>query len=138
MDRQPKRAVSFLKTRAVEGPYRYCHALLKFPQHILVAENPLVEDREVDEAFVAFFNESYRLECSSPTGDILLGKMCHYFPEVRKHGGHFLLNSHRAFQTENQLTSPSVSLPKKPTTEVQKTCGQQHGRDVLCLVRECP
>ena len=36
--------------------------------------------------------------------------------------------------TGNQLTSPSVSLPKRPTTEVQKEGGQQHGRVVL--VRE--
>ena len=38
--------------------------------------------------------------------------------------------------TGNQLTSPSESLPKRPTTEVQKACGQQHGRVALCLVRE--
>ena len=70
------------ETPLLGGFFRHCHALLMFPQHTLLAENPLVADAEVDKAFVAFFNEKYRLEYSRPTGDILLGKMCHYFEEV--------------------------------------------------------
>ena len=132
-----------------------------------MAESPLVADAQVDEAFVAFFNEKYRQEYCRLTGDILLGAMCLYFPEVGKHGGGleppYTAEEQRSPRADsadsgilatevpehrrllavggdaplqtltiqkghiqipfsgNQLTSPSVSLPKRPTTEVQKT-----------------
>ena len=57
----------------------YQQALQEFLQHTLVASNALVADTEVDEAPVAFFNEKYRLGCSTSKGDILLGAVCHYF-----------------------------------------------------------
>ena len=45
-----------------------------------------------------FFNEKYRLDYSSSTGDILLGAVCYYFLDYGKHGGHFLPRSHCALQ----------------------------------------
>ena len=94
MDRHTEKSLCFLEVHAVKNSVRYHQALQEFLPHTFVAENPLVADAEIDEALVAFFNEKYRLGYSSSTGDILLGKMRHYFLDVGDHGGHFLPRSH--------------------------------------------
>ena len=90
---------------------RHHQALQEFLHHTLVADNPLVADAEVGEALVAYFNEKYRLVYSSFAGHILLGAMCHYFPESGKLGGHFLPRSHRALQGWKRRTPPRSRDP---------------------------
>ena len=120
---------------------RYHQALQEFLQHTLVTENPLAADAEVDDAFVAFFNEKYRLGCSSSAGDILLGAMCHYFP------GSFLTtlpSCPPGLEAPPPAEEPGPSCvvlvdsadSVRPTAEVQNICDQRHGRVVLSLVRE--
>ena len=132
--RHSEKHLPFLELHRVKNTARYHQTLQEFLKHTLVADTPLVADAEVDEALVAYFIEKYRLGYSSSAGDILLGAMCHYFPEIGKHGGHFLPRSHRAppgleapHPAQEQGSSRVVHMgsvdPGIPATWASTCCG---------------
>ena len=88
-----------------------------------------------------------RLGYSSSTGDILLGAMCHYFPEFGKHGGHFLPRSHRVFQGWKRRIPPRSRVVHMDSADsgIFAAGTPEHGRlpavdgDVLFQARShCP
>ena len=77
------------------------------------------------------FRKIFRLLGSSRSEKLrLLPAVCHYFPELGKHGGHFLPRSHRALQEWKRRTQPRSRNPGvwcMWTVLILEFCGRSTG-----------